>query len=414
MRHRVLFVAAILALVVCCKKSDDGQLIYNGETHFDAPASLTLTKAEMGALSEMNSFGFNLFEKLYDGSDMLISPMSISQALAMSATGAAGTTASQMAATLGFKGLSPKEVDEIYFKLLNGLLQCDSLVDFRVANSMWVCKDIKIKQQYVDACAYYFNSEVFSVDFCAPATLQQMNDWGNKHTNGMIPKMLDSIDPSTLLALANALYFKGSWKYEFGEPFSGTFHGLKGDAAMKFFAIRRNMPYYEGDAYEMVALPYSNGSFKMAVVLPAKGVAVKDAMCALGKSWGKLISGSENDFGLKDDKMQTNYMMPEFTFEYSEHIAGALKSMGMVDAFVPGSADFSGICDYGLSITDILHKTAIKNTYKGTEAAAVTVMVKETSAMPTMSREFFVDRPFGYLIYEQTTGAIIFMGTYSL
>lgn len=156
----------------------------------------------------------------------------------------------------------------------------------------------------------------------------------------------------------------------------------------------------------MVSLPYGNGAFQMSVILPPEDMPFAEAVGSMDdRRWNVLNNGLTT--------CNVNLKMPEFKFEYSSDMGEVLKALGMTDAF-SGSADFSGISDAPLCIGSVIQKAFIEVNTKGTEAAAVTVVTMMLSAAEPLQEpknvDFIADRPFLFVISEQSTGTILFIG----
>jgi serpin B len=401
-----IFAICLMALgsLGACNKQDP-----EGPVEEDKPFEpIVLTKAEQEINQASNQFGFDVYHKIYSGDDMLISPLSLSLALSMTANGAAGTTAEGMLSTLGFAGKDKETMNNYYQKMIEGLLDADSKTTFEVANSIWADESIGVKKSFTDVTKKYYASEVYPADFKTQATVNQINKWCSDKTHGKIPTILDKPDPNLVMALINALYFKGEWAFDFNEKTKkedfATLAGGKNKVDM--MSAEEKLLYSEYDGFSMVQLPYGNGAFCMDVILPKKG---ED----FGKAVARLDAGTFQ--GLLDNRSNAivNLKLPKFTFDYNINLNEALKALGMQQAF-SNLADFSEMAEKSLKISLVKQKTFIDVNEKGTEAAAVTfVGMMATSAGPAPEPRrvsFFADRPFLFVIRENSTGAILFIG----
>ncbi len=407
---------ALAAILTGCGKNldDNNKSGKDNEVKLEPPVDIQLTKSEVEMASDVNQFGFRLFSDIQSQSldkDMMMSPLSISLALSMAATGSDGATSEEMTQVLGFEGRSVEEMDQFYFKMLEGLAKADKSVTFEVANSIWTARGLKVLDSFISDCGKWFSSEIYpDIDFGASSTPGRINKWCSDKTHGKIDKVVDSPDPNVMMMLINALYFNGKWGITFPDVAKRTFHGAKGDVKMDFMQGKASLPYCkDSKTFEAVSLPYGNGAFRMAVIKPLNGCTVGEALNGLASDWTSYSRSLK--FGSGD----VQFRMPEFKVEYFKDITGDLQNMGMVDAF-SDCADFSRMTgpDQSLKISRVSHKTFIDVNHLGTEAAAVTVVeMKFTTAMPQVNpiREFYVDDPFAYVIYEQSTGAVLFIGT---
>lgn len=398
--HIILNLAAMAAALVfaaSCGKE-------NPETvGFSEP----LTKAEEGINSATNQFGFNVFHALYEKDQVLFSPLSASLALSMTATGANGNTASQMISTLGFEGYTMDEVNGYFKKMVAALLTIDPNTAFEIANSLWISERANARKDFINECKKYYASEVFPADFGSQETIDKVNKWCSDKTHGKIPSILDGPNPNMVMALMNALYFKGTWKNAFqSDIFPGDFRTISGTVkSVDMMYQQSELPYAEYDGFRMVELPYGNGAFSMKVILPkekedfAKAVKRFDAK-TLDKLRGKATTNL------------VNVIMPKFTFEYKADLNDILIALGMEDAFDGGKADFSKMSHDDLFISFVKQKTFIDVNESGTEAAAVTVVAMDKNAPmdPPKTIDFTADRPFLFVIQENSTGAVLFIG----
>lgn len=375
---------------------------------------IELTKAEQEIAQASNAFGFDLYRALYKDDSMLLSPLSISLALSMTACGAEGNTADQMCAVLGFDGHTTEEVAGFYKKMTKDLVTVDKNTTFEVANSIWLEKvAFKVKKSFLDLTGKYFNSEVRNVSFSDGSTLDEINGWCSDKTHGKIEKALDRLNPDTRVMLINAVYFNGQWASDMKfntESRKVDFHCIDGSEAQTWMMKRQGkMAYACQDGWEEVKIPYGNEAFYMSVILPPAERPFKDAAARFDEDLCNRLDRSS-------DMAQVILRMPKFTFDYStDGLCDALRGLGMEDAFKLDAADFSGISDTPLFIEDIIHKTYIDVNPKGTEAAAITIIdmpskIEELPEEEPVIIEFNADRPFLFLIREVSTGSVIFMG----
>ena len=407
MRNTAFYVCiCLLALVSfsACGKPEPEEPPYHEESE-----PIALTKAEQEINQASNQFGFDVYHKVYSGDDMLISPLSLSLALSMTANGAAGSTAKEMLSTLGFEGKDKETMNNYYQKMIGGLLEADSKTTFEVANSIWADEKIGVKKSFTDVTKKYYSSEVYPADFKTQATVDQINKWCSDKTHGKIPTIMDKPDPNLVMALINALYFKGEWAFKFNEKTKKedftTIGGSKDKVDM--MSAEEKLLYAEYDGFSMVQLPYGNGAFCMDVILPAKSEDFGKAVERFdAKTFDRLLTNRSNAI--------VNLKLPKFTFDYNIGLNDALIALGMQKAFDSNQADFSEMAEKSLKISLVKQKTFIDVNEKGTEAAAVTFIGMVTTSVGPGSQprmvDFFADRPFLFIIRENSTGAILFIG----
>jgi len=222
MKRTFIFIAVSLlalgSLSACDKQNPDIQDDPE-ENVGDKPFEpIVLTKAEMEISQAANQFGFDVYHKIYKDKDIFMSPLSISLALSMTASGAAGQTAEQMLSVLGFEGQSTADLGSYYQKMVAALLEADPKTTFEVANSIWANNDaIHVLDSFKDNVVKYYSSEIHSADFSLQSTVDRVNKWVSDKTHEKIPSILDGPDRNLVMALINALYFKGKWAFDFDE-----------------------------------------------------------------------------------------------------------------------------------------------------------------------------------------------------
>ncbi len=364
-------------------------------------------KRGTGAEASGSSFAFGLFQDIaaYDESDIVfISPLSASIALSMTAAGAEGATQEEMLRTLGFGGLSVKDLNACNRGIIDLLSSDPEGVELNVANSLWVSDRFTLKSRYIRTAGSEYSAMVSNLDFSDPASPSVINRWCAENTAGRIDKMIENIDPATQMYLLNALYFKGMWTTPFdaANTRKDIFHGNRRDSEVEFMHRTASFPYYIGPEGALLELPYGEGSFVMDIFLPAEGVSAEEFASGLDGEALSTLTGL-----LQSDRIKVT--LPKFKAEYETSLNATLQRLGMRDAFTP-SADFSGMSKEPLMISDVKQKTFIEVNEEGSEAAAVTsVAVMRTSLAPE-PLEFRVDRPFVFLIRELTSGTVLFMG----
>ncbi|MDZ4700037.1 MAG: serpin family protein [Rhodothermales bacterium] len=380
------------------------------------PDLRALSASEQSVVGASNAFGLRLYAALADDApdeNLFISPTSVTFALGMAVNGAAGDTRDQMVETLGHASLSVEDLNTASKSLMEYLQGLDPLVQTDIANSIWHEATFTPAPAFIETNTTYYDAVVESLDFRAPASVDVINDWVADKTNDKIETIIDAIPDDAVMYLINAIYFKGSWKYQFDaaatqpEPFTGSDGAITQAPLMR---MKATVPYQAGDDFASIDLPYGNGQYRMTVILPETTEDLPALIASLDDTkWARLV----DDF----DDQAVNIFLPRFTLEYKQTLNDALTALGIEDAFVEGLADFSGIPQdpaIELVISRVLHKTFVEVNEEGTEAAAVTAAeVSTTSYNPNEPREIFfrADRPFIYAIREAHSGAILFIGT---
>lgn len=401
--HSIVCLLAFSCMTACGK--DNPENVDDGPDKAYEP--ITLTKAEEEINTASNNFGFEVYHKLYMDDQMMISPLSLSLALSLAASGSAGQTAKDMCSTLGFSGFTTEEVSAYYQKMVATLLEADPKTTFEVANSIWANPSVNVKDGFIESARKYYSSEVYEADFSKQSTVDAVNKWCSEKTHGKINSIMDRPDPNLMMALINALYFYGKWSFEFEDAKKENFVNISGNTTKaEMMHSRNDLQYSEYDGYSMVSLPYGNGAFSMDVILPDEKARFSDAVAGLNAETLLMLDSNAStcDVDLK---------LPKFTFEYTADMTKLLSEMGMSLAF-SNFADFSEMAEKSLKISQVKQKTFIDVNEKGTEAAAVTFIGFYTTAIgPAPQKrfvEFHADRPFIFIIREKSTGAILFIG----
>jgi serpin B len=365
--------------------------------------------SESELVQAANSFGFELLRQVQAqagaGENILVAPFSVATALGMVYNGAAGSTQAAMAETLQLDELNGDEVDDGYRRLLARLGNLDPVVEFLTANSIWYLQGFDVKQGFLDATGEYFAADVTALDFSSPSAAPTINGWVDNATRGRIEDIVDDpIDPEALMYLINAVYFKGDWKTRFDPDLTSErpFHltdGTVKQVPMMTYRGPIEIRHFSDGRIDAIDLPYGNGQFSMTILMPPVG----DDIDALAQSldaerWHDIVNGMATT--------RTNVLMPKLALEYEIEMSDVLKAMGMNVAFSP-AADFSKICDGGLVISEVKHKTYVDVNEQGTEAAAATAVEFKRGSR---SAVFTVDRPFVFAIREGASRAILFAG----
>ncbi len=386
---------------------------FNGCSSSNGPvgdnAGIVLTGKSVQLIKSDNTFSFNLFSKIPEDHqhNVMISPLSVSLALSMTLNGAEGTTKTAMQNTLGFQGFTLDEINQIYFDLINALKKTDPKVVLNIANSIWIRKDFPVEQSFTDVNKQYFNATVSNLDF-DQAAVNTINNWVNTNTNGKIPTILNSISPEEIMFLINAIYFNGKWLYQFdpAKTANTQFTLASGQQiSVPMMKIKEEFGYSVQSGYKALKMPYGRGKFQMIILLPDEGISPSQISEQLNPAMWETLNSSLSE------PVEIDVWIPKFQYSWEIQLNQVLSDLGMGEAFEPNSADFAKINpDYQLYITKVKHKTFIKVDEEGTEAAAVTSVGVGVTSFPANPLEFHATRPFIYLITEQDTGAILFMG----
>ena len=405
---RSLYSAALLVCLAVPVACWSGNTDDEGENPYKA---LELTTKGSEYVRKGESFTFEYIERINAEAkkDYIISPLSMQFLLGMILDGAKGETADQIAAVLGYGAGETAQVNEYCLSMLTQLPQLDRKTTVSIANAIYVDDGWPLKDAYKSEVGKYYKAEVSNLDFSRPESVNVINGWCKKHTNGMIEKVLDEVDSNMLCYLLNALYFKGMWKEKFDKNRSGEekFTDEAGSTSkVRMMKQTKEFAYTENDVFQAVRLPYGNGAYSMFVLLPQKGHGVADIAATLRKS-----SWQDFRYGMSD--AEVDLWLPRFETKYNILLNDMLKEMGMPDAFDPAKADFSPLSDYALRLSFVQQHAAIKVDEEGTEAAAVSSAgFEKNAALPVDNAVFHADHPFLYLITESSSGVVLFAGRF--
>jgi len=352
-----------------------------------------------------NAFAFDLYQALRTNEcNLFFSPYSISLALAMTYAGARDNTAIEMAETLHFT-LQQDRLHPALNAVGEKLLDRDANIDLTVANALWGQAGYPFLPDFLAVLDTGYDAGLRRADFIgAPeGARRDINDWVSDATEGKIEDLMGpgTITPDTRLVLANAIYFKGTWKVQFDAKKTefAPFYRLDGSQVkVPMMRVKEHFPYTEGMDFQAIELPYTGDALSMVILLPRAGM-FEDFEANLSVERLDAILAQ-----LCSEKVQLRMPRFELTSEFS--LADTLAELGMPDAFT-GAADFSGMDGTrDLFIGCVAHKAYVSVNEEGTEAAAATgvSMVLSLPAMMT------IDHPFIFLIRDIETGTILFMG----
>lgn len=362
-----------------------------------------------------NRFAFSLYDQLRPGDqdNLFYSPFSISTALAMTYAGAGGETARQISNTLNFQ--SGGNFHEQYRKLLqkiSGGNQGNITLD--IANGLWAQKNFTFLDSYFNLVKTNYDSELKNVDFINPAAREdarnEINTWVEKVTRDKIKDLLGptSLDSFTRLVLVNAIYFYGDWALPFEKRMTRESDFYSRDNLTLTVPFMNNTGRYnfsETSDVKVIELPYKGSTASMLIFLPVD----KDGLADLEKKFNyKFYTEAAASLQMADVALS----MPKFTTDFQFKLGDILANMGMPIAFSTMSADFSGMTGKkDLYISEVFHQAFVKVDETGTEAAAATAVVMARGAPRKPEIKFFIaDHPFIFLIRDNATGSILFMG----
>lgn len=362
----------------------------------------------------INTFAYDMYDRLEGGEDLFFSPYSLCAALSLLNVGAGGDTQAELQKMLGIEDRDAwNEAIRIY------LARTWSEKTYMLtANSVWLQEDKEwsenIETNFLEPAEYYYNSELYQLDFTKnpDEAVEKMNAWANKNTEGMIPEIMKELPPGMVMALMNAVYFEGKWETPFTEDDTRerTFYGTEGDKEVELmYQYGENYAYVESNGMKGIALPYKDSTIVMKVFIPLEEEGDIESL------YGALSTEEKETLLDSLDTATTEEIdtlaIPKFTMEKEmEGLNEILQDMGMQSAFLE-TADLDRIAE-DVCVSEVLHKAKIEVDEEGTTAAAVTVIAVQECAAIDMEEPttFIADRPFVYVLQDAETGIILFMG----
>ena len=398
-----LTLSLLLLLTACGGPDYSAEVLSSGERK-TPPADVDLSGP--GALAATD-FAVALLQGADDGGNVLLSPVSVLSALAMTANGAAGETRAQMEEVLGL----PTEEFNAYLQAYADTLPADKEVRCSLANSVWFRDDadrLSVEQSFLDACADYYGADLFRAPF-DESTLADLNAWVCDRTDEMIPSILDRVPDAAMVYLVNALAFDGQWEsvYREDQIHQGTFTTEDGTQQPAQLMYSQEYAFLEDGLATGFLKAYAGGTHAFAALLPNEGVSLEDYIASLtGDGLRDTLTSAR--------QVAVETAIPRFTAQYDVELSGILSQLGMADAFDASRADFSAMgisTDGPLYLSRVLHKTFLDLDAQGTRAGAVTVVeVESGSDAEIPGHVVYLDRPFLYLLVDCETNLPLFIG----
>lgn len=368
----------------------------------------------INTLSNNNTtFAFNLYNELAKenpNNNILFSPYSISMAMAMTYAGARNNTEKQIKEVLQFT-LIQEEFHNNFSELNKHLNKNTDSITLNIANSLWIQKGYNFIPEYFELIKTKYNAPLNSVNFnkkrCRVKAVKNINTWVEQETEKQISQLVEPSDltEDSRLVLVNAINFYGEWLNAFNKDKTKTqvFKSLKGKQKVEFMSQRGKYHYYDDDLISAIQIPYKGNKQSMIIILPIKDNGISELEKTCDSYYLKNI--------LTDmQKVTVNLSLPKFSIEHSAELKKTFVKMGLIDAFT-NAADFTGMTEKNdLKIDKVIHKAKIEISEKGTKAAAATAvtMIRKTSVMPSVF--FNANHPFIYLIRDNKSGTILFIG----
>jgi serine protease inhibitor len=371
--------------------------------------SASAPKAAVRLSTANNKFGMELFQKLHkDGDNTFMSPTSVAMAMQMVTEGAKENTLKELQEVLNIAGIQTADANHALINALNNR----EGIKLNLANSFWGSDTVlDIKPEYIDTITGSYDGEVRAVSFTDPRTREIINKWVADRTKNLIEELLETLAPDTVSVLVNAIYFKGDWATQFdAENTKDADFKLAGGATKEVRMMSRSgrIHYSEHDGVQVAKLPYKGEESSMWVILPPEGKSL-DALVK------ELTPEKFSEWQRATHRQQGTFEMPRFTMRYKSRIEDTLKEMGIRDAMNPNAARFDGIAttqgNQPLFIGAVIHEAVVIVNEEGTEAAAATAVTQRLGRPPAGPFTMTCDRPFLFLITDDATGSVMFLGT---
>jgi serpin B len=377
-----------------------------------------------GAARGEEDFAFSFLHALEADGNVAFSPHSISTAFAMATDAAAGQTLRDIERALGFP-----RADEAFHRSQDALKlglaarNRDSIeteeerVDaqiLRESNDIWIRNDAPPERSFLDTLARFYGASVHQADFENNAELARVaiNAKVAEDTRQLITELLpeDSIDASAVAVLTNALYFKAPWATAFAAPSPGQFRTLsEATIDVKMLKQRSTLAYYEGTGYVSVAVPYWGGDLEMMLVVPDAGRYAEVRANLSSELLATMLSGRQ--------ATDVQLALPQFSLRSTVPAMRSLMQLGMTAPFAPAMAEFPKLASASFPqvyISNVFHQATVAIDEKGTEASAATAIVfsgiSSVDPEPPMPKAVTIDRPFLFVIRDNPTGAVLFVG----
>lgn len=415
-KQNIIYIAAFALLFALASCTDSYTITYR---EVPDKIRIELTEEQHQQVKTNNDFAFELANKVVQQDqeqNCLISPLSATFVLAMLENGSAGQTQQQILDALHFD--NEESMNDLCNKLIVGGPKIDTSTDIKIANGVFLNTNCIIEENYVKSMNDVFKAEVKNVNFSdSLSALKEINSWVNNNTNGKITKILGKVKPKSVMAALSAVYFKGIWRTEFDSKKTSkeTFTHANGKPErIDMMKAKGNYLYGSFSNFDVIHLDYGNGGYSMEVLLPKDGLTVEDIIGSLkGADWQNMM-GSMAPY-------EVDIQLPKFYNEYSIDMLPVLQVLGMGDMVDIATAKFPRISNINMVYVDqFQQKCLIDVNEKGAEVISQTVNVSDDGTdispggEPSVIRtaKFHANRPFIYLITENTTGSIYFIGTF--
>lgn len=403
MKTKITAIILILTLTLSLVLSGCGENYIKNLSEGYSSKSIIETRDISPYTNDYSDFAVRLLKETFDGKEnTLVSPLSVMLSLAMTSEGAEGETLKEFEELFG---MNAEELRLFAYSYMYPKLNDPQL---SIANSVWVnnMEGLRVNEEFLQNNAQYHKADVFEAEF-GGKTVEEINNWVNGKTDGMVEKIIDKLDKRSVMCLVNALLFDAKWAVPYNEHQikEGEFVTEKGVTQKAEFLLNSEGVYLEDENATGFAKHYEGYGYAFVAMLPNEGVSVGEYV--------KTLNGEKLSALLENAEETTVYTaIPKFEYETDLSLKPALENMGMAKAFDMDKADFSRLGQVkngNIWIGDVLHSTKISVTENGTKAGAATAQVLYGSG--AIFKEVFLDRPFVYMIVDMESNVPVFVGT---
>lgn len=404
----VKLIAAITVVVTMtsCSKSPRNlteDIGFKNDTYKDVQSITGIAEA-------INISGLDILKQRVNNNkdgNVIVSPLSIFSAFSLLSNGADGDTKKEIEKVFYMDSLGQQKLNEDMNALMNNMNKeregMENTGSISLYNSIWFDNGFNIREAFLNTAKSYYNGDVFKRDFGKSNTLNDMNEWADKKSEGLISKPFDRLSEQDRIILMNLLYFKGKWVNEFNrEKTKVEEFYLKDNTSVKVDMMNKEsmMSYYEDDEVKSCTLDYYNG--RMILLLPNGSI-------------DEYVSNLSNDkiksYTEKQISSNVKLKLPKFDLEYKEDISDVLKQLGVNNAFDPENASFKLLHEDAapLWVGRVLHDCVVKVDEEGTSGAALTAVLMCGAGLPKETNELYINKPFLFII-QDNSGTNLFMG----